>query len=60
MNTNTKSLYHPGDLSYYTTWWLTPEPSISSALNNDVPTEKYRKKPVNICPLFFQKMNFFI
>ena len=28
----TKSNYRPSDLAYYTTWWLTSKPSISSQM----------------------------
>ena len=30
MDSTMESSYHPGDLSYYTTWWFTPTPSMSS------------------------------
>ncbi len=52
-----KLSYHPSDLSYYTTWWLTPVSSISSqnttlsGVDDNVPIVEDRKKQVNIFKL---------
>jgi hypothetical protein len=57
MDTNMKLSYHPSDLSYYTTWWLTPVSSISSqnttlsGVDDNVPIVEDRKKQVNIFKL---------
>jgi hypothetical protein len=67
MDKNVKLPYHPHDLSYYTTWWLTSVPSTSSQTTtlsgfydeND-PIMGGRKQQVNICKLFFKTKQFFL
>lgn len=54
MSTHLKTPAGPTELSFYTTWWLTPTPSISSSnaasssADDSLLIEKDRKKQVKI------------